>query len=95
MATTLNISLTKQQVNWINRAVKKWGFANRSEFFRALIRWLSQPSEAMEKVSNWPFFPPSTRNKEEILAAFKKSGRYSKEFLKDLEEGLEGSGYFK
>ena len=95
MATTLNISLTKQQVNWINRAVKKWGFANRSEFFRTLIRWLSQRPEVIGAVSTWPFLPPATRSKKEVLAAFKKSGRYSKEFLNDLKEGLETSDYFK
>lgn len=73
---------------------KQLGFASRSEFFRALIRWVTSKPLAKEEVRVWPFIAPSVRSKKEILTAFKRADKYSKAFLKDLAEGLENSDYF-
>ncbi len=35
---TINISLTEEQYEKVNKLTDKLGFANRSEFFRALLR---------------------------------------------------------
>jgi len=35
---TVNISLTEQQTQMVDQAVNELGFANRSEFFRTLLR---------------------------------------------------------
>ena len=93
--STINISLPKEQVNLIDQLVKKFSFANRSEFIRALIRLLMHKEEIISEVATFPFIPPKTKSKKEIITAFRKTKRYSKEFLRDLEEGLNESDYFK
>lgn len=92
--TTVNISLTVEQVKLANKLTKKLGFANRSEFFRAILRRLMSQPDSLEEIRTWPFSSPSTKSKKEILGKFKKTGKYSPEFLKDLAEGLETSDYF-
>ena len=93
--STINISLPKEQVNLIDQLVKKFSFANRSEFIRALIRLLMHKEEIISEVATFPFILPKTRSKKEIISAFKKTKQYSKEFLRDLEEGLNESDYFE
>ena len=88
---TLNISLTKEQCTIINDLVDKWGFANRSEFFRALIRALIQPSELSQPLK---FQQPPVKNSKKIMQAFKDSQIYNKKFLTSLEKGLSRSTYF-
>ncbi|HBH46247.1 MAG: hypothetical protein A2445_04665 [Candidatus Jacksonbacteria bacterium RIFOXYC2_FULL_44_29] len=85
---TLNISLTKEQYTVINELVDKWGFANRSEFFRALIRALIQPSELSQPLK---FQRPPIKNPKKIMQAFKDSRVYNKKFLTSLEKGLSRS----
>jgi len=36
--STVNISLPSSQANYIDQLVVKYGFANRSEFIRSIIR---------------------------------------------------------
>ena len=93
--STINISLPKEQVNLIDQLVKKFSFANRSEFIRAIIRLVMYKQEIVNEAATFPFIPPKTKSKKEIISAFKKTKRYSKEFLKDLKEGLKTSDYFK
>lgn len=40
------------------------------------------------------FISPGTKNIDKIIAGFSKCGKYSKEFIKDLKEGLKNSSYF-
>jgi len=95
MGATINISLTSSQVALVNQLVKRLGFANRSELFRALIRWISQQPKVIEEITTWPFQQsPATRDRKKILTAFKRTGIYSRKFLADLEEGLKNSDYF-
>ncbi len=41
------------------------------------------------------FGAPPTRSSKEVVAEFKKTGRYNLKFLKSLKEGLARSSYFK
>jgi len=92
--STVNISLPEEQLNFIDRLVNRYKFANRSEFIRALIRLLSFKPEIVNQTVSFPFNIPTERSKTKILADFKKSDKYSTAFLKDLEEGLESSDFF-
>ena len=90
---TVNISLTTEQTNAIDQAIDKFGFANRSELFRALIRtFLRKPEVIVEE--DFPMKGPDTKSAEIVLNSFKATGKYSKAFLKDLGKGLKNSGYF-
>lgn len=92
--STVNISLPKEQVNFIDKLVSQYSFANRSEFIRALIRLLAFKPEIIKETATFPFTIPSERSSEKILTDFKKTGKYSSEFLKDLKEGLRSSDFF-
>ena len=41
------------------------------------------------------FSPPFTRDAKEVMRAFRATGKYRKDFLKDLEKGLKRSSYFR
>lgn len=48
----------------------------------------------MKNTSIIKFQSPPTRSRSKVLKAFTATGKYSKEFLKDLKEGLEDSWFF-
>ncbi|KKP59499.1 MAG: hypothetical protein UR52_C0006G0014 [Candidatus Gottesmanbacteria bacterium GW2011_GWA1_34_13] len=93
--STVNISLPKEQVSIIDKFVVSFGFANRSEFFRSLIRLVTRDPKLVKSAATFPWVSPPKSSVKEIMADFKKVGKYSPEFLKDLEEGLRDSQYFK
>lgn len=93
--STINISLPKEQVTLVDRLVGRYGFANRSEFVRSLLRLVHTKPHIVENAIAHPFISPSTRSVKKIMADFRKTKKYSKAFLKDLEEGLKDSDYFK
>lgn len=92
--STVNVSLPKEQINFIDKLVNRYGFANRSEFIRALIRLLTFKPELLNQTALFPFTVPPERSREKIIKEFKHSDKYSKSFLKDLEEGLKSSDFF-
>jgi Arc/MetJ-type ribon-helix-helix transcriptional regulator len=93
---TINISITTRQTKVINQLMTRYGYANRSEFFRSLLRVLiRRPELIKETEDNLVFKSPPTRSAAKVLADFRKCGKYSKAFLKDLERGLKDSSYFK
>ncbi len=94
MTKTLRITLFPQQIQFLEDIRVKYGFLTKSEIIRTLIRWLSLNPELTETLLAPPLIPPKTRSKKEILEAFEKTGKYSPDFLKDLEEGLKNSDYF-
>lgn len=93
--STVNISLPSQQVNIIDAFVQKYGFANRSELFRSLLRLVISKPDLIDRAATFPFIFPKEQSAKKILSDFRKSKKYSKAFLKDLEEGLKSSDYFK
>ena len=92
---TITISLTRDQVSWVDNFVPKLGFANRSEFLRSVIRFLTTRKDLLAAVRTTPFITPVGQKKSEILEDFQKSEKYSPEFIKDLEKGLSRSSYFQ
>ena len=92
--STINISLPKQQASSVDSLIEKYGFANRSEFFRSLLRLIIHNENIIEQASVYPFIDPKTKSTAEIMSAFTDTKKYSKEFLHDLKEGLSESATF-
>lgn len=59
---------------------------------RAVLVFLEDVYEGEEELIP---SPPPTRDKKTIIKEFRKTGKYSEQFLKDLENGLSRSSYFK
>lgn len=93
--STVNISLPNDQISTIDVLIKQYGFANRSEFFRSLLRLVKNKPELIDKAATFPFVAPAEKSTAKIIKAFGKTRKYSPEFLKDLKEGLENSDYFR
>ena len=53
-----------------------------------------KPSTKNTKTKIFPFQEPFTRSRSKMYQAVAKTGKYSKEFLKDLKEGLRDSKFF-
>lgn len=92
--STVNISLPNNQVTFIDKLVISYGFANRSEFIRSLIRLIANRPEIIETAAVFPFIAPKEKSVKKIISDFSKTKKYSAVFLKDLEEGLKESDYF-
>ena len=93
--STINISLPSHQANLIDSLVVKYGFSNRSEFFRSIIRYILSKPDALTNAAAYPFITPKEKSIKKMLVEFSKTKKYSKAFLKDLREGLSTSDYFK
>lgn len=91
---TINISLPDKQADSLDLLIEQYGFASRSELVRSLIRLVSQRPSVLEEASVQPFASPAERSVSTIVAGFARTKKYSKAFLKDLEEGLSSSSYF-
>lgn len=92
--STINISLPKEQVGLVDRLVSIYGFANRSEFIRSLLRLVIHQPEIVDKASVFPFVSPKEKSAAKIIAGLKQTKKYNRAFIKDLEEGLSASNYF-
>lgn len=92
---TLSISVTKAQVGIVDNLISIHGFANRSEFFRALLRLVANEPAIIDSAIKFPFVVPDKKSTAKIVESFRNTKTYSPEFLQDLEEGLNESGYFK
>ena len=93
--STINISLPYEQVNFVDQLVSNYGFANRSEFVRSLLRLITHRPELVETAAVFPFVAPKERSAKKIIEGFRNTKKYSTAFLKDLQIGLSGSNYFK
>lgn len=92
--STVNISLTSDQVTVVNQITKTYDFANRSEFFRALIRLVARKPEVLRAADELVLEPLATRSIPRIIRDMKSTGKYSPAFLKSIEKGLRESGFF-
>lgn len=92
--TTVNISITDNQAKFIDQLAKDYNFDNRSELIRSFIRLFQFRPQLIDEAMEFPFKEPSTHSRSEIYNSIAKTGKYSKEFLKDLKEGLEDSKDF-
>lgn len=92
--STINISLTEDQVKLVDNLTKDYQFANRSEFFRAMIRLIFRRPEIITAADELILEPPATRSRKEIIREMKATNKYSPAFLKSLDRGLKESKYF-
>lgn len=92
--STINISLPQEQISFIDKLILSYGFANRSEFIRSLLRSVSYSPALITKAATFPFVVPQEKSAKKIVSDFKKTKKYSPDFLKDFEEGLKSSSYF-
>ncbi len=90
----MNISLPLDHVRAIDSFIDRYGFANRSDFFRSLIRLVTHQPTLLQDAATFPFTTAKRSSKAEILNGFIKTKKYSSSFLKDLETGLNESAYF-
>lgn len=91
---TVNISLTNDQVKLVDNLTKSYQFANRSEFFRAILRLVFRRPEIITAADELILEPPAIRSRKKIIASMKATGQYSSAFLKSLGQGLSESDYF-
>lgn len=92
--STVNLSLPADQVSFIDHLVMRYKFANRSELVRSLIRLVRREPMLIETAATFPFISPQERSAKAIISDFQKTKKYSKAFLRDLEDGLKSSDYF-
>ena len=93
--STINISLPQTQVGLVDEMTSRFGFANRSEFMRSLLRLVARQPQMVAEAAVFPFVAPKERSTKKIIGEFAKTKKYSTAFLKDLRAGLAQSDYFK
>lgn len=91
---TVNISLTSDQVKLVDTLTKTLDFANRSEFFRALVRLVERKPQVLNQSVTDFFEAPDTWSVSKIISSFKATKKYNQKFLSSMEKGLKESGYF-
>lgn len=91
---TINVSITDDQAKFIDQLAQKFNFDNRSELIRSIIRMIQFQPKLIDQAISFPFVIPDTNSRYEVLNSFKKTKKYSPEFLKDLEKGLSDSRFF-
>lgn len=92
--STISLSLSEKQLTIIDEFIARYGFDNRSEFFRALLRLVSQKPEIAKTAAIFPFVEPSNQSITTIINDFKRTNKYSDAFLADLEKGLRSSNFY-
>lgn len=92
--STMNISITSDQVRLVNELTHTLDFANRSEFFRALLRLVSRKPAILSMADELILEPPATKSRNKIMAMMKETKKYPPKFLKSVALGLKESGYF-
>lgn len=92
--STINISLTSDQVKLVNALTRAHDFASRSEFFRALLRLVSRKPDILQVADDLVLAPPSTRSISTIIGGMRATKKYPEKFLKSLERGMKASDYF-
>ena len=91
----VSLSLPQKQIEKIDELINRYGFGNRSEFIRTLLRFVLTNPDIIEGSSYYPFVSPKERSVRKIVSDFQKTKKYSRAFLKDLEKGLSQSNYFE
>jgi len=92
----MNVSVSPDDISFADRLVNKYNFVSRSELIRHIFRVLRHKPQVLADVPPVPFISaPKGQSIREIIADFRKTGKYSQAFLKSLEAGLKTSDYFK
>ena len=82
---TINISITEEQHKFIDALVDKFGFANRSELFRTIIRRVKFNPEVVEE----PKISAKALDRYEKMSEDIKSGRVKTYKANSLREHME------
>ena len=87
---TINISLPETLSRKIDKVISQEGYASRSEFVRALLRFYLL-SQDKDKITLKPFEKVSLKKVE---AEMKASGKYNKKFINSVISGLSRSSAY-
>lgn len=91
----ININLTAEQAKQVDKSAENYGFANRSEFIRAILRYIFLHSpQILTELDAVNFEQPPTRDRDYIVSELKKSGKYNQAFISSVVKGLKKSKYF-
>ena len=91
----ININVTSKQAKLVDETAQERGFANRSEFFRSLLRYIFLHSpQILTKLDAVMFEEPPTKNANYMVSELKRTGKYKKAFIKSISAGLKKSEYF-
>lgn len=88
---TVNISLTNDQYEGVMNLSKEMGFANRSELFRALLRYVLRKPEVLSETEELIFEPFKKLSIEAVEKDLRSSGKYNDDFIKSVTKGLKAS----
>lgn len=92
----ININVTAEQAKQIDKTAEERGFANRSEFFRSLLRYVFLYSpQLLNKLDTITFEEPPSKDAGHIITELEKAGKYNKKFIESVTMGLKKSSYFK
>lgn len=89
---TINISITEEQGRFIDQLVGKFGFANRSELFRTIIRRIKVSPNLVEEPKAVQLTPSAIKRYNKIIADI-ESGKepvYEAKDVKNLLDQLYG-----
>jgi len=87
---TINISVTDEQKEYVDKLVRKEGFANRSELFRRLIRFIKSNPETIEEPKAVQLSPKAIKRYNKIADEIDsgKAKLFEAKTTKDLMEHL-------
>lgn len=88
--TTVTISLPTQIAQKVDSETQRHGFATRSEFIRSLLRRYFT-NEVRQDLVFQTFQPKPLK---QVRSAFEKTGKYNKQFIDSLIEGLSQSSAY-
>ena len=92
--STMNISITDDQAKLVDKLTQEYDFANHSEFFRAILRLISQKPTVLRDTAPVEFVEFKKRPLEEIEEKMMATGKYSKRFVRSIIEGLKESSVY-
>lgn len=93
--STMNISVTDDQAKMVDDWVSLHDYANRSEFFRAVVRFLAQrPVILRDMSSDLKLEEFVKRPLPEIRRGLESTGKYSKKFIDEIIDGLKKSSIY-
>jgi len=89
---TINISVTEEQRNFVDQMVDKLGFANRSEFFRTIVRMIKANPKVIEEPKVMQLSPKAIKRYNKIIENIEsgKESVYEAHDVKDLLDQLYG-----
>lgn len=93
--STMNISITDEQAKMVDVWTTTYGYANRSEFFRTVLRSLSQKPAVLKTVANeLEFVEFKKRPLPEMRTMLESTGKYNQKFINSIMKGLSKSSVY-